>query len=226
MRPFFPFLLLPPPYSNFFFFFSFFFLFFLVYLPGPLPSPPCRDSLCLPSPLSMLSPPSFPPSFRLFFYPLVFTRLSLSLSSLLALFSLPSFSSPPPLTFLVVSLTRVCVSFARRDACVREYYSPSNVAHARSSPLRLLSSRVYKSRGKSRDIDIAAHDRGPIRDGHLLYAPLYSHSLLSSFPSSESKKKNKNSTLNTYKTIPPRGNVKKKRNVSKIYSYSSLLVCI
>lgn len=177
---FFSFLLLLLPCSNFFSFFpsSFlFFLFFFVYLPGPLPSPIHHRVVipCVPSPLSPLSMPPLPSSF----FPFIFLSASLSLSLCPphvrpSHSSLPSFSSFSLRAFLVVSLARVCVSFARRDAYC-EYYSPLDVAHVRSSPPSTLL-RFINPEGRSRDIDIAAHDRGPIRWTPSLRASLRSFS--------------------------------------------------
>lgn len=175
---FFSFLLLLLPCSNFFSFFSssfLFFLFFFVYLPGPLPSPIHHRVVipCVPSPLSPLSMPPLPSSF----FPFIFLSASLSLCPphvRPSHSSLPSFSSFSLRAFLVVSLARVCVSFARRDAYC-EYYSPSDVAHVRSSPPSTLL-RFINPEGRSRDIDIAAHDRGPIRWTPSLRASLRSFS--------------------------------------------------
>lgn len=157
----------PPPSS--------FFLFFFVYLPGPLPSPIHHRVVipCVPSPLSPLSMPPLPSSF----FPFIFLSASLSLCPphvRPSHSSLPSFSSFSLRAFLVVSLARVCVSFARRDAYC-EYYSPSDVAHVRSSPPSTLL-RFINPEGRSRDIDIAAHDRGPIRWTPSLRASLRSFS--------------------------------------------------
>lgn len=122
--------------------------------------------------------PSFPPSFRLFFYPLVFIRLSLSRSLCPSLSPRvhSSHSTLLPLSLFVPSssyLSRVCVSFARRDA-YREYYSPSDVAHVLLFSLSL--PRFINPEGRARDIDIAAYDRGPIRWTPSLRASLRSFS--------------------------------------------------
>lgn len=136
--------------------------------------PPCRDSLC-PFP----SFPSFYASPPFLLLSLYFLSASLSLSLCPphvrpSHSSLPSFSSFSLRAFLVVSLARVCVSFARRDAYC-EYYSPSDVAHVRSSPPSTLL-RFINPEGRTWDIDIAAHDRGPIRWTPSLRASLRSFS--------------------------------------------------